>query len=84
MKNQLQRLDEGFGVGMQETEVSHQPKSARQHVLKQEPKEFGTRQAAHMAFAVIVPVGKTHNSILVRENVLFRQDATIKIAAKVG
>jgi hypothetical protein len=53
-------------------------------VLEQEPQEVATRQAAHMAFAVMVPMGEANNSILVRENVLLRQDAKIKIAAKVG
>ena len=45
MEDQLQRLDEGFGIGMQQTKVSDPPKPARQHMLEQEPKEFCTRQA---------------------------------------
>ena len=63
VQNQLQELDQAFGIGMEEAKVSDPPEAARQDVPEQQPEKFPTRHGADLTLSFVVLIAETDLTI---------------------
>ena len=50
MQGQLQKLDQTFGICMEDAQISHPPEAAGQYMLEQQSQKLSAGQGGDLAF----------------------------------
>ena len=70
MEQELQQLNQAFGIAMEEAKIAYPSKTLGQHMAEQDPEQLTTGNGLEDGVALVVLGAKGHLSIALRENVL--------------
>ena len=80
----MQQANQALAIGVQEAEIARSAEALGQDMLEDQPQEIGAGEDAFFQFAgFCVAIAKGHLAVRASQDVLFTDNAAIKIAAEV-